>query len=144
MLKLATQWCYQVCVNYMCVSVSVGEPVQTHNSSDAISLNSSYCCHRHVLPALPLLVPGKQRWEAFVQVDNGRNGSLRHSPSFHHSFPPVFSIPLGYLSLPCVFLSPFSCSHPSPFDLGVDQISTRDGRGEMTPPPLQPPSLGLA
>lgn len=55
------------------------------------------------------LFPRKLHREARVEVDNGRNGSLRHSLVFLCSFPPFFAPlhPTHNLSVPSVFLSPF-------------------------------------
>lgn len=125
----------------------VGVRVQTHTSSGAISRNSSSCCHRHFSPASPLLVPGKQRREACVQVDNGRNGSLRHSLSLSITHFLPFSIPLAIY--PCLLSSclPFPARIPHRLTSASIKFPHEMGQEVMTPPPLQPAlwvSLNLA
>lgn len=128
--------------NKVCVSVCVCVRVQTHTRSDAISFNSSNCCHRHFLLALPLRSLENSAGRLVCKLIMGEMGAcVIPLLSITHFLP--FSIPLAIYPFLLSSCLPFSCSDRSPFDLGVDQISTRDGREEMTPPPLQPRSLGL-
>lgn len=106
------------------------------------AFNSGNCCLRRFSPALPLRSLENSTGRLVCKLIMGEMGACVIPLLSITRFLP-FSIPLAIYPLLLSSCLPFSCSDRSPFDLGVDQISTRGGREEMTPPPLQLRSLGL-
>lgn len=116
--------------NKACVPVCVSVRVQTHTSSDAVSLNSSSCCHRHFFARIASSGPRKNSAGRLVcKLIMGEMGACVTLPlSITHFLP--FSIPLA--------IYPFLLSSCLPFPARIPLTSAsiefphECGQEEMT------------